>query len=425
MTWRSLTRCLMVVVAVAVLHPRAPALAQSPARPFPQHVTYGPGILMPGNYSRAALDNHVRGAYDSWKTRYLRPAGSDVHGRPFYRVALGKPGTPNAATTVSEGQGYGMVIVALMAGHDPQAKVTFDGLFRYARNFPSGGNSRLMSWRITNGVPTGGSASAFDGDADIALGLVIASRQWPTSAGIDYAAWANRIIAAVGFSTIGKSSRLPLLGDWVDPDGTAYNQFTHRSSDLMPASFRAFGAISGNPLWGRAANLSRATANRLQLDHSPVAKLLPDFMEPTSPSDTTRRPADPGFLEGSNDGRYGYNACRVPLRFGMDALFSANATSIAIARRMTTWFSGVAGGNPLNVKAGYGLDGTPNAGSDYFSTAFVAPLGVAAMLHPNRQAWLDGIYEAVRATHQDYYEDTLTLLSMLVMTGNFWDPATP
>ena len=63
-------------------------------------------------------------------------------------------------------------------------------------------------------------------------------------------------------------------------------------------------------------------------------------------------------------------------------------------------------------------------GSGYFTTAFAAPLGVAAMATPSQQLWLNGLYEAVRLSDESYYEDTLTLLSMLVMSGNFWGPDT-
>ena len=39
------------------------------------------------------------------------------------------------------------------------------------------------------------------------------------------------------------------------------------------------------------------------------------------------------------------------------------------------------------------------------------------------QSWLNDIYDATRDRQEEYYEDTVTLLCMLVMTGNYWDPA--
>jgi hypothetical protein len=88
----------------------------SPARrPFPRHVTYAGGTILPDHRSQQQLDDDVRAAYDRWKQRYLVPVTSHS-GATLYRVAFGKPGTSAHNTTVSEGQGYGMVIVPLMAG---------------------------------------------------------------------------------------------------------------------------------------------------------------------------------------------------------------------------------------------------------------------------------------------------------------------
>jgi hypothetical protein len=36
--------------------------------------------------------------------------------------------------------------------------------------------------------------------------------------------------------------------------------------------------------------------------------------------------------------------------------------------------------------------------------------------------WLNALYGAVRATHEDYFEDSVALLSLLLITGNYWDP---
>lgn len=46
------------------------------------------------------------------------------------------------------------------------------------------------------------------------------------------------------------------------------------------------------------------------------------------------------------------------------------------------------------------------------------------MTEPSQQQWLDDLYDAVRGRFEDYYEDSVTLLCLLVMTGNFWDPST-
>ena len=65
----------------------------------------------------------MRAAYDRWKAHYLvTVSGSTPSGGALYRVSYG---SLDPSRTVSEGQGYGMVIVALMAGNDPDAQSIF------------------------------------------------------------------------------------------------------------------------------------------------------------------------------------------------------------------------------------------------------------------------------------------------------------
>jgi hypothetical protein len=391
----------------------------SPARrPFPQHITYAGGTILPDHRSQQQLDDDVRAAYDRWKQRYLVPVSSQS-GATLYRVALGKPGTQAHDTTVSEGQGYGMLLVPLMAGHDPQAQAIFDGLWRFSLTYRSCGDERLMLWRIPN--EGHGCASATDGDLDIAYGLLLADAQWGSVGAIDYHAAANRVLAGIRESTIGPVSKLPMLGDWVDPDGPKANEWTPRTSDFMTGHFRAFGRATGNAVWHDVANASLGVVEALQRDFSSETGLLPDFVQPKSDVNHAPRPADAGFLEGPNDGAYNYNAGRDPWRLGTDALLNGDTRARDAVARISNWARGATGGNPQQIRPGYKLDGTPLR-TDYFTSFFAAPLGVAAMTVPSQPEWLNAIYDAVRQREENYYEDSVTLLCMLVMTANFWDP---
>jgi endo-1,4-beta-D-glucanase Y len=288
------------------------------------------------------------------------------------------------------------------------------------RDNPSEIDDRLMNWHVP--PDPNGSDSAFDGDCDVAYALLLAGAQWGSDGEIDYRAAAGDVIAGILESTIGPSSRLPLLGDWVDPNGETYNQDTPRTSDFMPGHFRAFGRATGDPVWEEVVAASQAVVTRLQETASPETGLLPDFVEPVSVTDRSPRPADPNFLEDEGDGSYGYNAGRDPLRLGTDALLNADPVSLAHVRKISVWAAEAVAGDPEQIRAGYELDGAPSPGSDYFTTFFAAPLGVAAMTMPDQQQWLNDLYHAVYDRTEGYYEDSVTLLCLLVMTGNFWDP---
>ena len=416
---RRIPRSVVLVMSiVGVAH------ASPPARPFPQHVALAAGTLLPDNHPQSELDADVRALYDAWKLRYLAQAGTEADGHPRYRVRMDRVAS---APTVSEGQGFGMVIVPLMAGYDPDAQTIFDGLWEYSRDHRSPIDPRLMDWYqpSNEGADNKGDDSAFDGDADIAYGLLLAEAQWGDGGRFNYGSEAANVIAGILASTIGPTSRLPLLGDWVDPNGSPYSEYTTRTSDFMLVNFRAFGHATGDAAWAQVVGATQAAVTRMQSLYSATTGLLPDFLQPMSASDHTLRPADAHFLESANDGFYYYNAVRDPFRLGLDAILSGDPTSRAQVRKVSQWMAATTGGDPNQIFAGRRLDGALINGNDYFTTVFVAPLGVAAMSTPGQQAWLDALYDAVRASDEGYYEDTVSLLCLLAMTGNHWTVTGP
>ena len=359
--------------------------------------------------------------YEAWKGRYLVAAGTEPDGHPRYRVLhLRDP----QADTVSEGMGYGMMIAAYMAGHDPDARAIFDGLYEFVLDHPSVNDPHLMDWDIpadeSQNPPE--DDSAFDGDADIAFALLLASAQWGDAGRFDYTHEASVMLDAIMASTIGQDSNLTLLGDWVNQPGDEYDQYTPRTSDFMPDHFRAFARATGQTRWNDVVAACQAAVEHIQSVYGPGTGLVSDFLVGASPTDHTLEPAPPNFIEGPHDGHYEYNACRDPWRLATDALVNDDPTSHAQALRIAQWSWQTTGGVPAAIHAGYTLDGTPVAGSDYFSTAFAAPLAVSAMIDPQAQGWLNDLYDSVRDSDDNYYEDTLSVLCMLVLTGNWWDP---
>jgi endo-1,4-beta-D-glucanase Y len=378
-------------------------------------MTYAAGTIRPSNFTQAQQDQHVRNFYDYWKSNYLVAAGHNSAGKALYRIAFGK----GSDVTVSEGQGFGMVTVALMAGYDANAQSLFDGLWYYARQYPSAMNRNLMSWKTQNGAMVGGNNSAFDGDIDIAYGLLLADAQWGSTGTVNYLAEAKKVIEAIKISTIGTTSYLPKLGDWTADISSPYNQYTPRSSDFMPAHFRSFYDATQNAAWLTVIQKSQNAIDSIQTHYSASTGLLPDFL---TNCDKACQPAYAGFLEGGNDGAYYYNAGRTPWRLGLDALLNNDTKSKAQVLKMVRWLARNTANNASNIKAGYQLNGTPIG---YYSTSFfIAPFGVGAMLEANQQSLLNSIYALVYNKRENYYEDSVNMLNLLIMTGNYWKPST-
>jgi len=385
--------------------------------PFASHpLAYAAGSILPNHVTPAGRDQAVRSFYDAWKEQYLSPEC----GPGRYVVLAGINGSN---LTVSEAHGYGMMLAALMAGHDPEARAIFDGMYAYFREHPTSTHAYLMAWNQTQSCsePVNGMNSASDGDLDIAYALLLADKQWGSCGPINYLGEALNVLADLQDGALNATAQYVLLGDWVSPSSMPYYLST-RSSDFMPAHYRSFRAASSDPVWDGLRTATYQIVSSLQTNHSPTTGLLPDFI--VHPL-TTPAPAPAQFLEGAYDGAYNYNACRDPWRLGTDFLVSGEPLAQSAVQSINTWIRGATANTPTAIRSGYQLNGTPLPGTDYLSMAFVAPLGVGAMVHSSNQAWLNSIWDLMLATPieaEGYYENTLKLLSMIVMSGNWWAP---
>jgi len=388
------------------------------AYPFGSHpMPYAAGTIRPSHVGQATLDQAVRDFYDAWKARFLRQTCG-----PGRWVVL--TGTDAQNLTVAEGHGYGMMLMALMAGHEPNAQQIFDGMFDYFRAHPTAFHQHLMGsyQNLSCDTPPGDFDSATDGDLDIALALLLADRQWGSCGTVNYLLEAQQVLNDLEDGDVDATAHYVLLGDWVVPSESAKYYDATRSSDFMPDHTRSFQAATGNGAWATLRNHTYTIVASLQDDYAPATGLLPDFVK--SPLGTPQ-PVAGGFLEGANDGRYSYNACRDPWRLATDVLVSGEPRAKVAVERINAWIRGATANDPSAIKSGYKLDGTMIGGADYLSMAFVAPLGVGAMVDAGNQAWLNAIWDLVVATPAStdgYYENTLKLLAMVAMSGNLWAP---
>ncbi|MBI3783156.1 MAG: hypothetical protein HY270_07130 [Deltaproteobacteria bacterium] len=385
--------------------------------PFASHPTgYAAGAILPSHVSQAALDQAVRDFYDAWKQRYVKQTcGSGRY------VVLTHVGPGNL--TVSEGHGYGMLLMALMAGHDPQAHEIFDGMYAYYREHPTLLHSYLMAWKQGRSCSGGPNTldSAADGDLDVAYALLLADKQWGSCGAVNYLVEAQHAIADLKAGDVDASAQYVLLGDWVLAGDSTYYPAT-RSSDFMPDHGRSYAVASGDSAWNGLIDQTYAIVDALQINHSPNTGLLPDFVRDPLAAPV---PAGANFLEGPNDGAYDYNACRDPWRLATDFVINGETRAKTAVQKINVWIQTRTGGDPNAIASGYQLNGSVSPGANYLSMAFVAPLGVGAMVDAGNQAWLNTLWDLIAATPLSaggYYENTLKLLSMIVMSGNWWAP---
>jgi endo-1,4-beta-D-glucanase Y len=416
-----------IAVGAAILGSTVPP-ARSPRRPFPQHVGHpGCGSCIRPNVEPSRLDRDIQAYYDGWKAGLHRTfTTGPLAGESYLWAAgnghvLGWPANVVGATQ-SEAHGYGLLICALMAGHDPEAQALFDSMNRVRRAFPSCTDPRLMSWAIpqTGDPALPAQPPATDGDLDMAYALLLAHEQWGNQNDDHYLAEAKEIIAGMKarFITAGRGSFFPRLNIG-DPQHAASappesKPGLSRPSDYMIDHMLAFAAVTGDPAWSELAQSSLQILT--EVSH-PRTGLVPDFVVGDPPVPSATGCAD----EGLGYDRYDLNSCRVPWRQAVAVAHFGVPRSRAVADKMVSWARRAFDDDPARMTSVFTLAGESKRTRG--AANFTSPMIAAGITSAAHQTWLDQGWDYMKASNpRRYYAGTLTLLCMLLVSGNWWPP---
>lgn len=392
-----------------------PSILFSQNRPFPQQTNFD-NCIKPAGITQEVMDYYISDFYKYWKEKYLKTSGSTPGG--YYIEAKGTGG-PNTVT-VSEAHGYGMIVFALIAGTgsyaDPNAKEYFDGMYDFFKDHPSQHGNNLMTWAIqSNG--SGGEISspgytATDGDLDIAYALILAHYQWGSSGSINYLAQAKNMINAIKSYEINSSNKRVMIC------GNSSDAWLSRCSDWMTDHFRTYYKVTGDSFWNDVVNTIYSTYNTLSSNYSAQTGLVSDFINYEDPQPY---PYSDGITH------YSYDACRFPWRIATDYAHYTASEAKNICNKMLNWLIAATGGDPNQIMAEYELNGTPIG--DFNSTAFTAPFLAACIVDKSsvnldygRFLGLGWNFLIAEESKADYYEDSINLLCMMLISGNWWKP---
>jgi endo-1,4-beta-D-glucanase Y len=348
---------------------------------FPQNKASGSCTLT----TVANASTSTMSAYTAWRTTYV-VAGTDATGKAA-GMRVERP--ENSDDTVSEGIGYGML--AAVYAND---RNTFDGLWTYAQAHFDTFTNTLMNWHITSAGATAsdGTGSATDGDEDMAWALLMASDQWSSTTYLTAAQ--NMINAMYGYSIFPDGS-LQNGDHWQDSDNLNPDYFS-------PAYYRVFAKATNNPAW-----------SGMVIDKNYTHLAAVTGTDGLVPNSTT--------LENtiSSTASYGYDSCRMPWRIAMDYCFNNEPRAKTYLTAVGAFFNSVAGG-AANIGDGYSPTGAET--STNHNSAFIGPAGVAGMT--GYPTLLDGAFNfAVSnpASNTSYFAQSLKVVTMLMMSGNFLD----
>jgi len=305
--------------------------------------------------------------------------------------------------TVSEGIGWGMLIMIFMDNEKNNTKKYFDGLYKFYKSYLDANG--LMNWKINRYGDIVGENAATEADENVAMALLFAHKQWGSQGTINYLKEAKSLINKIMEHEVEKPNYIVKPGDvWGGAEVLNPCYFD-------PAYYRIWMSVTEDKNWQKVTVKSYEILNYFYKNYS--TGLVPDWCkEDGSKADI------PGCSYS-----YRYNACQVPLKMTLDYIwFGTKNSELAhnLPHRLSGWIKKRTKENPSQIKDGYNLDGTIIG--EYNNAAFVGPFAVAAMVDTKHQDWLNKTYKHLSnmSTGGDwgYYPDTLRLVSLLVLTGN-------
>lgn len=381
---------------------------------------------------------------------------------------------------VSESQGYGMMMMAYLAGSEDRLglnaeewifgstglKDYYDAMLRTVMAYPSVLGNRLFAWELNgymddpdkpfgyvleNGVklapfsrPEDGD-SATDGDMDIIYSLLLADKQWGSDGQYNYLKIAREMLADLWSYCVHDTYHTLLLGDWVkESDDQALGSAT-RPSDFILTHLKAFKEADPDHDWQSVIDatvgvLQEISAAEKTLEHN--YGLLPDFVSrKADDSGWAVAPAD--LLEGTDDA-FAYNACRTPWRLGADYLLHGDTAvdGFSLYQDILAPLNDFANEKGVENLGPVELDGFGGESGRFDWTEpdlFAAPFLLAAV-GAGDQAMVDDFYagwttwknmgdddwqpfEAGLAGYDgDTYGDYIQMLVLLTAGGNWWTP---
>lgn len=375
------------VLSIALL---AGSLWASPRYPFPRNFSYPYGIK---TTSSTVAGTEIQTAFTNWKNNQLDSNGT------LMRVMF-----DDKSVTVSEGIGYGMLIMVYMDNATNNTQGQFDKLWNYYVKFKNGNG--LMNWKISGYNSVSGANGATDADLDVALALLMAYKQWGSES---YLTNAKTLIQTIYSKEVDASTNILKPGDGWQSWNDAYNP-----SYFSPAAIELFKTVDPSHSWTDVLAKNYAL---VKLNATKSTAGLPSNWCNIQTGNATNGNTQVGF---------DYDAVRTPWRLGIGYSWFGHDNAKTIDATITKWIMTKTGGVPRLIMDGYDQSGNARSSSYGNVATFVGAFGASAMVDATYQTWLNSVYGDLKLTANSagYYHSSLKVLYELYLSGNFnnfWD----
>ena len=347
-----------------------------------------------------------------WKKDLVTSDGAGTNGLRVLR--------PNSSGAVmnssnSEGSAYAMLISVYMNDQD-----SFDKFWNYTQQFLD--SNGLMNWYIGPDHSVLGTGGATDADEDMAFALLMADKKWGGKGSLSKS-YLDLAIAQINlvwkYEVDHSMGDVPTPGDQGGGGGSVIN-----ISYFAPAFYRAFGRATGQTSnWNNTVatvykiiNATLNSANKNQTNG-----LVPAWSTPAGVPMGRPGTSDPTYHQ--------LDSCRTPFRLAQDYCWNNEPMAASYLQKISAFYQTK---GAYNLVDGYNLDGSEHPQSASVgnqAASFVGPAAVGAMSSPDfamlrDQGYADVATDMLFAGSQ-YYQESWTVLSLIMMTGMMDDLTQP
>ena len=335
--------------------------------------------------------------WTDYKTAFLQPDGRVVRPR-------------DGNDTVSESQAYGLLFSVLLGERDTFERIQNWTRVNLSRTVEHGDS--LLAWRWKDGKVLDWN-SASDADLDYALALLLAHRRWRDRAFLEEAERVGRDILANETRRVPGLGTIMLPGSWeqAKDGGLSVNP-----SYFSPAAFRLLHQATGEAVWVELAAASYALWERSgrKLGDMTGAGLAPDWCVVTEDGRLSEMP--------DMSSSYGWEALRVPMRAGLDAVVCSNRQAETYLREgpvrfFRQWFAS----GHRNVAAVYSHAGRPKDTSESLAMTATALFAFRAAGEEAPSQLVKAFNEQIAdgKSGDDYYGQSLAFFPLAYEAGVF------
>lgn len=361
--------------------------------PYPQAHTYGNNTIISTYWNCAGetASSVLKKAFLAYLNTYYEESGDQA------RIKFDE-----SQYTVSEGIGYGMIMMVYFSDNTTSYESQFNKLWNYYKKHTNGNG--VMNWKI-QGFNGGceGCNGATDADEDVAFALAMA-----------YYQFGGNVYKEGATNLIGKIRQSEFSGNGMHKLGDAWDSYKNPSY-VSPAAYEVFKLFdTGNSsFWGSAIskNYELLLANQNQSTGIPSGWANNNY-----PYNAVTGNNGYGFAG------YDYDATRAPWRWAWSYAWYGHSQASTLLNKLASWVSTKTTGQ---LYINMNQDGTINTNGAPCTTngckangSSIGSLSAPLIYSSQYQEKLNTNYVSLMSQQTGYYHSSLRLLTGLLMSGN-------